>query len=1064
MSFAFRCLALIVGLAPFVCKTAQAQPVPQTPAEQVAAQRQLALDDDATLHAVQMVGTNVVYAVGERGVIRKSSDGGQQWAFLQPPVRCRWNDLLFLTDQIGWVVGGTLSVDGEHTQGCLLHTRDGGTTWTATTPRGLGMLHAVQFFDLKQGIVCGEATATGTAGIWRTQDGGRTWKALHSTQLEGWRTAAFPAFESGVVAGLNGRVGLVGDTRLLRDDSLNLGNKGIRDLTIDQNASGWMVGDGGMVRYSPGGAAWQDPPGPLPAELDQLFDFTAVAQQGSSVWLAGHPGSAIWKSDDAGQSWTMSPTGSHAPLNSISFADAVHGCAVGELGTILRTSDGGQTWQSSIGQPRRLALLQFAPTVNDSSFCLTARYAGHQGYRSGIVALCTEDGQPATGATVPDDLPLQEGISRTFGNTGRLHWSLPLDLPELERNQQLLLDRWNRAADGQLTTLIMSQLVRDLRTYRPSVVVLDRPQTEDQAGRLLQQAIMNAIRAAADPTWFVAQRQFADLPPWQVSRVFERDRNGVSGAVLLESGDYLAGLRESVRMTAGPAYQLLDAKATKVPLIEGFEHIEQTEQKSGLHMTDLFTGIILGPGSDARRAWLPDQSGDHAAGEALARHQKNMSAYVRTALADEQKGASMIAQLNDVVGRAPARQAIQQMLELADEYRENHQWDYYETVLMQVIENYASEPASADAAVQLIRFWASEEIALQRLQNRNTRVTSRQIDRVQLSADVQEILQTAAESPELPIGQVRPAFQQHDQQATLTPGSQQDRSNWRITWQTRALAVYEMLEKQSPAVAERADVQLALASLYRQRGASRGVQDVMQQYLRAVDRPDGTRPIMQQVAETEFWLLARDGITPQNYLACFRSGTAPYLDGLFSDACWQETEEIRLQFPKQSSRPASAAQLESPLVMLNYDSEFLYLAGSFPCHLSLPSEGPRSGARRYDEGLDGWDRLQVSIDVNRDLDSSYLFEVDQRGKTRDRCWNDESWNPTWYVSASSDNTHWRVELAIPFQQLIGDRPLSREEVWAVSISRILPGLGVQSWGDQFDTEPEPGSYGLVQFR
>lgn len=1026
--------------------------------------REQALDDDATLHAVQMLGASVVYAAGERGVLRKSTDGGQQWTYLNSPVSCRWNDLCFLTDKIGWAAGGTLTVDGEQTQGCLIHTRDGGDSWTAATPRGMGMLHAVQFFDFNQGVVCGEATATGTAGIWRTRDGGKTWESLQTTQLQGWRAAAFPAFESGVVAGLQGQVGLVGGTRLLLDDSLNFGHRGIRDLAIDQNAAGWMVGDGGLVRYSPGGAAWQDSPGPLPAELNHLYDFAAVARKGDSVWLAGHPGSAIWRSDDGGNTWRMAPTHSTAPLNSISFGDAEHGCAVGELGTILWTADGGRTWQSANGQSRRLALLQFVPTRDDSSFCLSARYSGHQGYRSGIISLCNLAKNSSAGATVFDDLSLQEGMSLTNGNTARVNWSLPLDLPELEQNQQLLLDRWNRASDGELTSLIMSQLVRDLRTYRPNVVVLDRPVENDAAGKLLQQAIMNAIKAAADPTWFVAQRQYANLEPWQVSRVFERNRSGVSGEVLLESGEYLAGLRQSVRMAAGPAYRLLGDEQTQVPLVEGFKHVELTDQSTTLHMTDLLTGIVLGPGSDARRGWLPDTSASHADEETLARQQKNFSAYARTALVDEQKGASMIAQLNDVVGRAPARQAIQQMLELAEEYRENHQWDYYEAVLMQVMENYADEPASSAAAVQLIRFWASEEMALQRLSNRNTRVTSRQLDRVQLGNDLQQILQTAAEQPELPVGQVSPAYQQEDKAATLTPGTQRDRGNWRITWQQRALAVYELLQKTAPTVAERADVQLALASLYRQRGADRGVQNVMQQYLRAVDRPDGSRPVMQQVAETEFWLLARDGLTPQNYLACFRSGSAPYLDGLLSDECWQDTEEVRLTFPKDSSRPASAAQMEAPLVMLTCDNEYLYLAGSFPRHPALSPEVPRTGGRRYDEPLEGWDRLQVAIDVNRDLDSSYVFEVDQRGKTRDRCWDNHGWNPTWHVASSGDGSHWRVELAIPLSELIGERPLAREEVWAISISRILPGLGIQSWGEQLTTEPGPGAYGFLQFR
>jgi photosystem II stability/assembly factor-like uncharacterized protein len=56
----------------------------------------------------------------------------------------------------------------------------------------------------------------------------------------------------------------------------------------------------------------------------------------------------IYRTIDGGVTWKRaSVSGSwqgDAGLNSVSFADSLHGWAVGGGGTILRTTDGGLTW------------------------------------------------------------------------------------------------------------------------------------------------------------------------------------------------------------------------------------------------------------------------------------------------------------------------------------------------------------------------------------------------------------------------------------------------------------------------------------------------------------------------------------------------------------------------------------------------------------------------------------------------------------------------------------------------------------------------------------------------
>ena len=109
---------------------------------------------------------------------------------------------------------------------------------------------------------------------------------------------------------------------------------------------GWLVGDGGWIALTgDGGNSSRTTARQTRPPVPRLFDFTALAVRGGKCWIAGSPGSRIFSTLDAGRTWTAAPTGITVPLRAITFADDEHGWAVGQLGTILATSDGGQTWQ-----------------------------------------------------------------------------------------------------------------------------------------------------------------------------------------------------------------------------------------------------------------------------------------------------------------------------------------------------------------------------------------------------------------------------------------------------------------------------------------------------------------------------------------------------------------------------------------------------------------------------------------------------------------------------------------------------------------------------------------------
>jgi photosystem II stability/assembly factor-like uncharacterized protein len=132
-------------------------------------------------------------AVGERGLVLLSDDGGKAWRQAQVPVSVTLTAVRFVTPQQAWAIGHG---------GVILHSADGGATWRrqldgrgivrlleaaaggnaalAATARQFATdgpdkpLLDLHFHDTQRGIVAG---AYGLA--LRTEDGGATWQVLN---------------------------------------------------------------------------------------------------------------------------------------------------------------------------------------------------------------------------------------------------------------------------------------------------------------------------------------------------------------------------------------------------------------------------------------------------------------------------------------------------------------------------------------------------------------------------------------------------------------------------------------------------------------------------------------------------------------------------------------------------------------------------------------------------------------------------------------------------------------------------------------------------------------------
>lgn len=175
-----------------------------------------------------------------------------------------------------------------------------------------------------------------------------------------------------------------------------------------------------------------------------------------------------------------------------------------------------------------------------------------------------------------------------------------------------------------------------------------------------------------------------------------------------------------------------------------------------------------------------------------------------------------------------------------------------------------------------------------------------------------------------------------------------------------------------------------------------------------------------------------------------RTSTAPRLDGLLEDACWQ---------------PALRSAGLSNHLRMAYDSDFVYIAITFPSETLRPdSKVVDRSARTRDNDLSRVDRVQICIDTDRDLLSAMQLQVSDARRTYDAIDGLPQWDPTWYVDVHRSDKNVSFEIAI-LRRDLADLPIPAGESWFVSARP----LRADSTGDE-PTLGEPTDWSRVIFQ
>ena len=235
--------------------------------------------------AVARAGDSLV-AVGERGLVLVSKDGGRQWVQAKVPVSVLLTGVRFATPLRGWAVGHS---------GVVLRTDDGGMTWAL-------QLEGVRAAEIMR------AAAEKAEG--------------DAAQIQRVRADA---------------------DRLVREGA----DKPFLDLDVESDSVLTVIGAFGlMLRSEDGGVSWQSWGERVPnAAGSHLY---GMRRKGDTLVIAGEQG-AVFRSADHGHSFSAKATPSKISNFGLVVVSERHWIVYGLRGKAFVTEDGGDNWQSAGG-------------------------------------------------------------------------------------------------------------------------------------------------------------------------------------------------------------------------------------------------------------------------------------------------------------------------------------------------------------------------------------------------------------------------------------------------------------------------------------------------------------------------------------------------------------------------------------------------------------------------------------------------------------------------------------------------------------------------------------------
>lgn len=291
-----------------------------------------------------IIGSMRAFRAGIGAVILHTQDGGTTWERQYESDKEDMADMDFVGAEKGWIAGITLH-DGEIT-GTILHTDDG-ENWEAQFEMEDVQLSGIDFINQNEGWAVGYNTDGGNWLLFHTIDSGDSWQ--EQARFDRYRLSDIYFIDSQTGWAIGNTIIYTNDGGVTWSPRLNgiedardgiLPNWILEDICFSDEKSGWIVSSRGgrLIRTEDGGDSWQW------VDIGRDIRYSGLSAvyftDSDQGWIAGDYANILRTTD--GNSWELQ-TKAGGDLVAVDFADPENGWAVG-FWNALHTSDGGSVW------------------------------------------------------------------------------------------------------------------------------------------------------------------------------------------------------------------------------------------------------------------------------------------------------------------------------------------------------------------------------------------------------------------------------------------------------------------------------------------------------------------------------------------------------------------------------------------------------------------------------------------------------------------------------------------------------------------------------------------------
>jgi photosystem II stability/assembly factor-like uncharacterized protein len=996
--------------------------------------------EDAELHSLFPLSSDRLWAVGDRGLILSSEDGGIRWKQQESGTTFPLRDVYFADPMRGWAVGYGIQPFSRRPYGILLMTSDGGKKWNYVPQPFLPPLHGICRTESGNLIVWGGWSIPLGSSVFESIDMGRTWSP--SPHIETEFSTLSPLGQEWVGLQPDGRAfrwALPGGRILEPKQPWQLFcHSGEAALGLDKAGQIW-IGDVSNLRAKQNVA--------LPVFLSGV---TAMYRQGNMCLLAGKPAKNLARSMDAGQTWQLVENPVTTPLKRFYFIDEHRGWALSEFGHILATRDGGQSWWIQRSNFRRLGVL-FLVAAGENIPWNTIAYCANELQRSTSL-LILEDEVPNPFESHSARRRIEAAASAVGVN--QVHFisqamSTDVSPAIVHKNRAAWLDDIEAFIAENLPEVIV--IGEDQRTGPAALkevtlsIVLDRSQiSSHQKSTELKLDMLPKIH-----------KVFA------VTHSNARSLEISNTQVLKRSGKILGDVAQRATLLCESQVEL--DRSESLLLI----YCDHPEEGVG---SDIARGFISSPDA-AREIELGNQSNLQVVLGSTARR-KSLQRLLDSSRR-ESRDESWDEYFRQVVDTLTRDELEISLVWLANRLREQGKWLHWQMVAETLIRRQPDSGAAEVMWHHILTVAASGELNYWReRESRSNRQNPPTTDVVTASANTSDSPPTSPFAKES-ITAVSPSVEHSplpEDDADLAKIAGDQANSTRPMNQALMYWIMEQLPLRHPMLITEPEVLLQLSSWFRRYDPQASM---------VADIQTGLKNISQQsypsiwnnaaLVEYSFWSTTAGKTHPsvpgemdseaskvyfgKQPSAAYPTTDRPLLDGLADDLCWRHAEVIHLNGPLDSL-PKTEARIV-------FDDEWIFLW----IHCERDSGSKRSQAakqRSYDSELSAEDRVKIMLDVDRDRNTLFQFEVDQRGLTRDTCWGLTPWNPRWFVAQQHTETFWNSEIAIPISELTSTTRLAGSH-WCFGLERQSGQRPLGHWPKAFGKSLEARELGILRF-